>query len=157
MTELPVPEKRSDLQKIPSPMFSLNDVLRESLRALYENPGVVVRCEPLPFISGKKDELVRLFNMLIAMITGFKPAASKLFLYVDCNEGTANLHSGPGFRNFVIKFHTSITTSEAWKEQHKDILFDCEKIVTEHKGKFQVNNISNTGCLFAISLAGKFA
>jgi hypothetical protein len=157
LTESPIPEKRSELINIPVPMFSLNEVLRESMRTLYQFPGVIVRCESLPYIKGKHQEMLQLFDLLIGMITSFSPAAPKLFLYVDCDEGAVDTKLEPGFKKFVIKLHTNITTNDAWKERHRKVLADCERIVSEHKGDFQVNNISNTGCLFAISLAGKFA
>jgi hypothetical protein len=156
ITQSPVPEKKPDLINIPVPMFSLNEILRESMKNLYA-PDVIIRCESLPYIKGNHTEIARLFNMLISLITDYRPAAPQLFLYVDCDSGTREVGLEQGFKKFMIKLYTNITTDEAWKQVNHEVLSACDKIVTDHNGQLQVNTIKNTGCLFAISLAGKFA
>ncbi len=158
ITDFPIPEKNSDKIIInPIALLSLNQVLRESMQPLHDNPSMVIRCEALPSINGQYDELLRLFTMMLELITSEPPAGPKLFLYVDCDQGITEPGLDEGYRQYIIKFYTNITTGEAWKEKNKNILSGCESIVSHHKGSFQVNNISHTGCLFAISLAGKFA
>lgn len=158
LTESPIPEKRSELKYTQAlPMLSLNDILRESMEPLHLHQDMVVRCEHLPHVKGQKEELVRLFTMLMRLIISQKQSWTKLFLYVNCDEGKKDSLLEPGFKNYIIKIHTNISTSDAWKEMNDHILCGCEKIVHSHSGVLQVNNIYNTGCLFAISLAGKFA
>ncbi len=158
ITDFPIPEKNSEQITInPFALLSLNQVLRESLQPLYANSSIVIRCESLPSVYGQYDELLRLFSMMLNLITSEPPAGPKLFLYVDCDQGVTEPELEAGLRRFIIKFYTNITTGEAWREKNKNILSGCESIVSLHKGTFQVNNISHTGCLFAISLAGKFA
>ncbi|MGZ8543883.1 MAG: hypothetical protein ACXWV0_01240 [Flavisolibacter sp.] len=158
ITDFPIPEKKSDQISIdPNAMLSLNQVLRESMQSLYDNPALVIRCEELPSILGQYDEILRMFKMLLELITNEPPAGPKLFLYVDCDQGVVEPGLEEGFQTYIIKFYTNITTGDTWREKNKNILSGCETIVSGHKGTFQANNISYTGCLFAITLAGKFA
>ena len=157
-TDFPIPEKKPETKHTHTlPMLSLNDAIRESMPALHEHPGLVMRCEHLPQVRGHQDELVRFFYLLIRLIINNKPPVPKLFLYVDCDEGRKDLMLESGFKKYIIRIHTNITTSDAWKEMNDHILSGCKKIIADHQGELQINNIKNTGCLFAISLAGKFA
>jgi hypothetical protein len=157
LTDLPIPERRIDIKNFhPLSILSLNDIFRESMQGSYAYPDIIVRCETLPQIKGNREEIMKLFRMLTKMITSNRPAGPRLFLYVDCSEEMREAGLEQDFKNYLIKFYTNITAAEEWRISHSAALSDCEKIVANHKGKFQVNNIYNTGCLFAISLAGKF-
>jgi hypothetical protein len=137
--------------------LSLNDLFNERMRkaeAEFEHAGLVVRCECLPQISGYREEMTRLFDSLISMILNHPSKPAKLFLYVDCEENKEGKQQ-PDLFNYLIKIHTNLTTNDYWKAQNREALAACERILILHKGSFAAHNISNTGCLFSISLPGK--
>lgn len=138
--------------------LSLNDLFNERMRnaqAECEHTGLVVRCECLPQISGYREEMIRLFDSLISMILNHPSRPAKLFLYVDCDENKETGKQLTDPINYLIKIHTNLTTNDNWKIQNREGLSACERILILHKGSFAVHNISNTGCLFSISLPGK--
>jgi hypothetical protein len=138
--------------------LSLNDLFNERMRkaeAEFEHAGLVVRCECLPQISGYREEMTRLFDSLISMILNHPSKPAKLFLYVDCEENREVGKQQPDLFNYQIKIHTNLTTNDYWKAQNREALAACERILILHKGSFAAHNISNTGCLFSISLPGK--
>lgn len=142
-------------------MLSLNQVFKESMKKAQAQTGnleMIVRCENLPQIRGNHTEIVQLFDLLLAMILNNPPQNSKLYLYVDCEEEMADiidLHF-EGAKQYLIKFYTNITTHDHWKVLNSQSLIDCKQILSGHHGNLVVNNISSTGCLFTISLPGKF-
>jgi hypothetical protein len=138
--------------------LSLNDLFNERMRkaqAQFEHAGLVVRCECLPQINGYREEMTRLFDSIISMILNHPSKPAQLFLYVDCEEIKDAGKQETGLINYLIKIHTNLTTNDNWKAQNREMLAACERILILHKGSFAVHNISNTGCLFSISLPGK--
>jgi hypothetical protein len=157
VTDSPIPERRIEIKNFhPVTMLSLNEIFRESMQGAYAYPDIIVRCETLPQIKGNRQEILNLFRMLTKMITSNRPAGPRLFLYVDCSEEIREAGQEQDFKNYQVRFYTNITAADEWRIANSAALSDCERIVANHKGKFQVNNIYNTGCLFTISLAGKF-
>src|SRR5579875_2211220 len=76
--------------------IDLNEVLKETLaRYRSDNPGVaiILRCETLPAVVVKKQEIVILFDRIIGMIVKHAPLSSKLFLHIDCIEEAARNRS----------------------------------------------------------------
>lgn len=142
-------------------LLSLNQVFKESMKKAQTQSGnveMIVRCENLPQVKGNHTEIVQLFDLLLAMILNNPPQNSKLYLYVDCEEemtDTINLYF-EGAKQYLIKFYTNITTHDHWKVLNSQSLIDCKQILSNHHGNLVVNNISSTGCLFTISLPGKF-
>jgi len=141
--------------------LSLNQVFKESMKKAQAQTGnieMIVRCENLPNVKGNYTEIVQLFDLLLAMILNNPPQNSKLYLYVDCEEEVTDiidLHF-EGAKQYLIKFYTNITTHDHWKVLNSQSLIDCKQILSNHHGNLVVNNISSTGCLFTISLRGKF-
>lgn len=141
--------------------FSLNQVFKESLKkaqARADDLQMIVRCQNLPQIKGNPAEMVQLFDMLLAMILNNPPQNSKLYLYVDCEEDDIDTIDSrfEGAKQYLIKFYTNITTHDHWKVLNSQSLINCKQILSGHHGNLVVNNISSTGCLFTISLPGKF-
>jgi hypothetical protein len=138
--------------------LSLNDLFNERMRkaqAEFNHAGLVVRCDCLPQINGFREEIIRLFDLLISMILNHPTKPAKLFLYVDCEENKEAGKQQTDLFNYLIKIHTNLTTDDNWKAQNREALAACERILILHKGSFAVHNISNTGCLFSITLPGK--
>jgi len=153
----------STLEKnYPTDLLSLNDILQESLKkaqAQVDKAQLIVRCESLPLIKADHDEIVTLFDDLIGMILNQPPNTTRLFLYIDCEESNSDvidMTMATGFKKYTIKFHTNITTHEHWKLVNSQTLINCKQILSKHNGNLVVNDISSTGCVFSVSLPGKF-
>ena len=146
----------------PLTMLSLNEIFKESMRKVVSErtaSKVIARCENLPDISGNKEDIVDLFEELIGMIVTDKTAPTKLFLYIDCEESKdENLlkHFSEGFKTYTIKFRTNISPTKNWEEEHEMALNKCREIVSAHNAIFLVNSSNQTGCIFSITLPGKY-
>lgn len=142
-------------------MLSLNQIFKESLKKAQSQADdlqIIVRCQNLPRINGSHAEIVQLFDMLLAMILNNPPQNSKLYLYVDCEEDNVDRIDShfEGVKQYLIKFYTNITIHDHWKVLNSQSLINCKQILSNLHGNLVVNNISSTGCLFTISLPGKF-
>lgn len=143
------------------PLVALNEILRETLKkaqADIDHLQLIVRCENLPFVKANYDEAVQLFDDLLGMILKHSPGSARLFLYIDCEEDTTDIidmMQDAGFKRFNIKFHTNITTHEHWKLMNSHLLIRCRQTLARFNGSLVVNDISNAGCLFSVSLPGK--
>ena len=142
-------------------VLSLNQVFKESIKkaeAQADDLQMIVRCQNLPQIKGNYSEIVQLFDMLLAMILNNPPQHSKLYLYVDCEEDNVDMIDShfEGAKQYLVKFYTNITTHDHWKVLNSQSLINCKQILSNLHGNLVVNNISSTGCLFTISLPGKF-
>jgi hypothetical protein len=148
-------------KKVSTGLLDLNIVLKESLKKAQtqvDNLQLIARCEALPHVKSDYAEMVKLFDDLLTMIMNTPPQASRLFLYVDCEEDSTDfidMNSTEGFRRYTIKFHTNITTHENWKLINSQTLVGCKQILSKHNANLAVNEISKTGCVFSISLQGK--
>jgi len=143
-------------------LLPLNEVLNESLKkaqAEVDNLQLIIRCESLPQIKADRDEMVKLFDHLLNMILNHPPQTSRLFLYVDCEEEANDIIDmtvEEGYKRYAIKFHANVTTHDNWKLVNSQALINCRQILSNHNGTLAVNEISSTGCLFSVSLPGKF-
>ena len=142
-------------------LLSLSSILQESLKKAQvqvDKTQLIVRCETLPIIKADHDEIVTLFNDLIGMILNQPPNTTRLFLYVDCeaDSDAVDMALNEDFKRYTIKFYTNITTHEHWKLMNSQTLINCKQILSRHNGNLVVNDISSTGCLFSVSLPGKF-
>ncbi|HEU4471760.1 MAG TPA: hypothetical protein VFR58_11785 [Flavisolibacter sp.] len=163
LSESPVSNRGYEISKNnrPATAVSLNDVFRESMKRVQARPGqpdVIVRCESLPFIRTSKDEMIAVFESLITMIFNHPATASKLFLYIDCEESKESqpLSEEKGeWKYFVIRFYTNITTDKGWMDTNEAVLEKCRQVVASQQGTLVVNSIVNTGCLYTILLPGK--
>src|SRR5215217_5441997 len=75
-------------------LLDLNTVLKKSLKKAQsevDNLQLIVRCESLPYVKADHDEMVSLFDDLLGMILNHPPQTSRLFLYVDCEEDSADV------------------------------------------------------------------
>ena len=157
VTDFSVPGKESDIGKKHGPpsSVSLNDIFRDSMKraGVSNTTDIIVRCESLPFIPGSEADFRELFDHLLSLILQMSEAGAQLFLHVNCDEESVS--GGPlnkKYRNHIIRFHTNFSTGDEWKEMNVVRLSRCNEIISNYDGSFMVNNISNTGCLFYISL-----
>jgi hypothetical protein len=133
--------------------LSLNEILQVSLKKAQvqvDKAKLIVRCETLPSIKADRGEMVKLFDALLGMILNSGPENSRLFLYIDWDEDTSDVVDmtiDPSLKRYFIKFHTKVVNSEA--------LIACRQILSRHSGNLAVNDVSSSGCLFAVWLPGK--
>ena len=146
----------------PLTMLSLNEMFKESMRKIMAEPSdvkIITRCENLPYIRGNKNDVFVLFEELIKLIVTDKTAPSTLFLYIDCEElkvDNKQQHFSEGFNTYVIKFRTNISPTKNWEAEHETALAKCREIVSAHNAIFLVNSSNQTGCIFSITLPGKY-
>lgn len=142
-------------------VVDLNGILQGTLQrygAAIRAQNLVLRCQALPRVEGDAGQLSRLFDGLVGAILSHPPAGARFLLHVDCGEernpGVIDLSLAPGQRRYCIQFHTNVTVTEEWKAVHGQFIADSTAIIAQQNGTFKVNEIKNTGCLFAISLPG---
>jgi len=148
----------------PEPAFrnlvSMNALFNESMRkaqVCYALPDIIVRCETLPQVNAPADDVKTLFDNLLGMIFKSSPNGNKLFLYVDIEKGKISDQSlTEQFENFTIRFYTNLTTGDSWTAANAGALSRASEIISRHNWIFGVNNIYQTGCLFTITVKGKF-
>jgi hypothetical protein len=139
-------------------LLSLNELFKASLRKIQADKGdeqIILRCELLPSIEGSHGEIEKLFDIMVGMIVGHSPSSSKLFLYIDCTD-KGNLPDQDGFKTYEMRFYTNISTDEHWKVVNSQSIINCRHILSKHNGTLLVNHIISTGCLFVMTIAGKF-
>jgi hypothetical protein len=138
----------------------LNDIINALLQQYgLKEKSAILRLDKLVVVKGKKDQFTFLFGELLHAIFNHPPFNSKLFLFIQCaeeklEEDILDLRSKTSGR-YVICFHTNIHTDENWRAIHKSNLEECCRIVHENGGSLSQNNITNTGCLFSLTLPGK--
>jgi hypothetical protein len=145
----------------PLTMLSLNELFKESMRKVLigrSELNIITRCENLPSVRGNKEDFLVLFEELIRMIITGTTNSSKLFLFVDCEEVKENQpdHLTKDFNTYTIKFRTNISPNQDWEADQAMTLAKCREFVSAHSGIFLVNSSNHTGCIFSITLPGKY-
>ena len=140
--------------------LSLNAVLNNSVKKAqqaFPSQRIILRCEPLPRVKGNPDDWKELFDNLVRLIVSYPPPGYRLFLFIGCEEVPGKNGQQVSFDNsyFLVRFHTNITTREDWVTANAPVLERCRLIIERLKGTLLVNNITNTGCVFAVTLPGK--
>ena len=145
----------------PLTMLSLNEMFKESMRKIMAKTSslkLITRCDNLPDIRGNKEDVLILFEELIRMIVSDSTAPAQLFLYIDCEEIKVDKpkHFSEGFNSYIIKFRTNISTTKNWESKHEMTLTKCREIVSAHNAIFLVNSSKQSGCIFSITIPGKY-
>ena len=138
----------------------LNDIFRNVLENYTVDRGIIFRCDRLPIVKGDPEYFSCLFDALIAMITAHPPLGSKLFLYIKCfpeklDDDTIHLSIEGDETLYRIEVYSNITTDENWKILYKTRLADCKVQAAKISGHFSFSPITNTCCLFSLTLPGK--
>lgn len=138
----------------------LNEIFRNVLNQYILEQGIIFRLDKLPMVNGNQEYVTCLFDALISMVVNHPPANSKLFLYVKCSREKVDndiidLSVTDGTSLFKIEVYSNITTDKNWETLYKDKLEDCSLQATKISGRFSFSPITNTGCLFSLTLPGK--
>lgn len=144
----------------PSLLLSLNAIFRESMqKAQQRHPAtsVVMRCGALPTLPFREEDMRRLFDTLLDLLLGEGEEGKQLFLFVDCEESKDHATAFKTAVTYTIKFHTNIAPTPQWAERHREALAGCEGLLIAYGGLFKFNSNPTTGCLFALTMPGKFA
>lgn len=143
-------------------LVSLTEAFKDVLQrysSLESKNAVILRMDALPCIEGTRDEIVQWCDHLLSMILNHPPLNSRLFLYIKCEEdkaaGNTDTSLGNGFKRYNLCIHTNISTCEDWRVLYREKLDECTLIARRHHASFLCNHISNTGCLFTLTLPGK--
>ena len=144
------PENNSiGLRDANSTVVDTNTVLQSALQLLpaKSRSQMNLRCEELPPIGGNLETLERLFRQLLQLITTEKEGnETKLYLHIK------NAPS-PEASFVLIQFHTNWPAGQNWpnKDQEKNL----SEMVSSMGGNLTVNQLKNTGSIYALLLPGK--
>jgi len=150
---LPAEETVEGVHGIPvqANTVSLNETVQQVIRDFNRQKkanNAIIRCEALPEVIAREEQLVELFSGLLSTIFDEVPNGSKLFLYIDCRDENDISHK---LLQPEILVNTNITCCNTWKERHHQTLDHCTQLVKKMGGSLQIN-INSTGCVFVISL-----
>ena len=129
---------------------SLNEVVQQVIRGFSSQKAnnTIIRCEALPQVSARKEQIAELFQGLLSTIFEEVPNGSKLFLYIDCR---AEKDASAKLLQHEILINTNITCCDSWQQRHQETLEHCSELAKKIGGSLQTN-INSTGCVFVISL-----
>ena len=116
--------------------------------------------DSLPLVNGNQEYITCLFDTLMSMVFSHPPGNSKLFLYVKCFPETVDsdvmdLRVKADSTLFKIEIYSNITTDKNWEILYQEKLAECSLQATNMSGSFSFSPITNTGCLFSLTLPGK--
>lgn len=141
----------------------LNDVLHRSLQK-YQHEiikgNIITRCDELPEVEGKEQELEVVFKNIVSIILDNDLLSNKQFLHVNCTDELIDLQGlniKECYKYFEIQFKTNVSAAIIWQRADRNKIMECEKIVSDHFGKINMNIINSTGCLLSIILPGKYS
>ena len=138
----------------------LNEIFRNVLDKYILERGIIFRLDRLPLVNGNQEYVTCLFDTLMSMVFSHPPGNSKLFLYVKCFPETVDsdvmdLRVKADSTLFKIEIYSNITTDKNWEILYQDKLAECSLQATNMSGSFSFSPITNTGCLFSLTLPGK--
>ena len=145
----------------PEEVTDLDEVFRDVLNKYTVEKGIIFRLDKLPSVNGNREHVRFLFDALISMVVNHPPANSKLFLYVKCSpekvdSDIMDLRLAPGNALYKIDVYSNITTDKNWEMLYLEKLKECALEATKISGNFSFSPIMNTGCLFSLTLPGKY-
>jgi hypothetical protein len=140
----------------------LNEVLRFVLDKYTsgEDKNFIFRLDKMPLVFGNKEQYACLFDTLMSMIISHPPVNSKLFLYVKCAEekqddDVIDLQLTEENPFCKIDIYSNINTDKDWEASYQRKLAECALQASKIRGSFSFFPISNTGCLFSVTLPVK--
>jgi len=139
-------------------LSSMNEALQQALKNYdTSDKSIIIRCESLPRYEGNNEQMTEVFDQLLSTIFYQPFNGSQLFLYINCRE-SKDIESfcKPGFKAFEVVFQTNITTDDEWRRQIVPVLKKCDSLLSRMDATLLVNTQTSKGCLFVISLQGKF-
>ena len=148
--------------RVPISGVDLNSVINqvfEKKKHVLQEQMAIVRCDVLPSVKGDTEKLYRLIDHLLNMIVNHPPAGTQLFIYVKCEPSRSeiiDLGISDDVKLFDISFHTNIHNGQDWYCLYNPVLQECALICKQHNGSFEANPISKSGCIFTLTIPGKF-
>jgi len=140
----------------------LNEVLHYVLGkyTISEDKNFIFRFDKMPLVFGNNEQYTSLFDALMSMIISHPPVNSKLFLYVKCAEEKQENDRMDvqltGEHSFCkIDIYSNINTDKNWVATYQSKLAECALQASKIRGSFSFFPISNTGCLFSVTLPVK--
>jgi hypothetical protein len=141
----------------PDENINLNEMIRQALKP-FKTPGksidIIVRCSDMPFIKGDPALVREVCNDLVKMIMLY-PGSSKRFLHIKCEEQVPLSRKRQHVSNFIIEFHTNLSTDTNWKQLNQETVLTCQQKLQICGANLAVHEILTAGRLFSISLQGK--
>ena len=144
-------------------LTDLNEVIRSVMEpySTEHEKQYIFRSDKLPVVLGKEENYMCMFSTLVSMIMDHPPVNSKLFLYVRCAEekqddDIIDLRINEAVVLYKIDIYCNITTDKNWELAYQHKMSECALEITKNKGSFSFAPISNTGCLFSVTLPEKF-
>jgi len=137
--------------------INLNEMIRQALKPFMSagrNIDIIVRCSDMPYIKGEPELVREVCKDLVKMIMLY-PGNSKRFLHIKCVEQLPISRQRQPVSNFIIEFHTNLTTDPNWKQIHHETILSCQQKLLSCKANLAVHEILIAGRLFSISLQGK--
>ena len=137
--------------------INLNEMIRQALKPFMttgRNIDIIVRCSDMPFIKGDPELVREVCNDLVRMIILY-PGGSKRFLHIKCEEQVPLSRQRQHVSNFIIEFHTNLSTNKDWKLFNHETILSCQQKLLTSGANLAVHEILTAGRLFSISLQGK--
>jgi hypothetical protein len=141
-------------------LTDFNKAVQDSLegeRTRLNNLHAIIRCDNLPHVLVKANDLRRLSDCLINLMLQHPPKRSKLFIYLKCNRIDDSVLTTPqtnGLETYEICFHTNSCNEASWHDSHKVDLAECASLCTQYSGAFTYAHGHADG-LFKLTLPGK--
>lgn len=146
----------------PTPaLVNLNEVVSKSLLTLHDKVKklkAIIRQDFLPVVKGSEVAFTQVFHTLYGSIINYPPGATKLFIYTRCEKEVSevmDMSLPEGFENYRICIYTNITTDAGWQQTYCPAIEEVKSILKSNNAQLSCQDITNTGCLYVISLPGK--
>jgi hypothetical protein len=132
-----------------------NFVLQQVLKQLNAEARkeIILRCDELPMLQGKEEEIQTLFSSLLQMIFIKKDSVPQLFLHIHCKNGLEEPLLAGGWKLYTIQFNTNIAPCANWMQEHSHEFKTMAALVQKHNGSLEIAEAQ--GCIFSLSLPGK--
>ena len=137
--------------------INLNEMIRQALKpymAAGRNIDIIVRCSDMPFIKGDPELIREVCTDMVRMIMLY-PGSSRRFLHIKCEEQVPLSRQRQHVSNFIIDFHTNLTTDTNWNQLNHETILSCQQKLLTFGANLAVHEILTAGRLFSISLQGK--
>ena len=141
-------------------LVDFNKVVQEALDSAKEHLNqlnAIIRCDNLPHVQAKVEDMRQLSNHLVRLILLHPPQKSKLFIYIKCNRFDSEAmpaKTSAWLHPYEISFHTNSCNEASWQAEHQQELAECAAICAQYSGMFTAA-YGHADCLFKLTLPGK--
>jgi len=141
-------------------LVDFNKVVQETLDRVKEHLiqlNAIIRCDKLPYVGAKAEDMRQLSNHLIRLILLHPPQKSKLFIYLKCNRFDSEVlpaKTSAWLHPYEICFHTNSCNEASWQSEHQQEIAECAAICARYSGTFAAA-YGHAESLFKLTLPGK--